>query len=614
MPKPLVDVAGVPLLERQVLLAKQYGFDDILLLVNHGAERIIEFCRARGNWGLDIQCVDDGVPRGTAGATLKVMDRLSDEFLVIYGDTMLAVDLRRFVEFHQMRPDAAATLLVHPNDHPHDSDLVEVDEDGRVSAFHPYPHDAGRFYANLVNAALYCVRKAALQPWREAPEMEDFGKDLFPAMLARGVVLRTYNSPEYIKDCGTPARLDRVCDDLLSGRVARSSLAVPQCAVFLDRDGTINADYGHIDRAERFDFLPGAATAIRRLNRSEYRAVVVTNQPVLARGDCTPTEIRRIHAKMETGLGQDGAYLDRIYFCPHHPDRGFAGEVPELKIDCTCRKPGIGMIERAVKELNIDVMQSWLVGDSTVDVLTARRAGLRSILVETGAGGLDRRHWISSDYTAPDLAAAVTFILDEHSRLLTLCAGLARDITEGDVVFVGGLSRSGKSTLASGLAEVLRAQHRHAVILSADRWLRSFSERSKGVLGRYDMVALAAMVSHIAEANRDLELLIPAYDKVDRRCIDAIETLAIPAHAVIIIEGVVSLFVRSAAAARTSHAFFVEIDEDVRRDRITREYIRRGETREGAEAIYRTRQEDESLVVLGALPACARRIVVPCAQ
>ena len=93
LPKPLIDIVGTPLLERQILLAKQYGFDDILILVNHAAQHIVDFCAQRNNWGINVACIDDGDPRGTAGATLAIMDRLADEFLVIYGDTMLAVDL-----------------------------------------------------------------------------------------------------------------------------------------------------------------------------------------------------------------------------------------------------------------------------------------------------------------------------------------------------------------------------------------------------------------------------------------------------------------------------------------------------------------------------------------
>ncbi|WP_143271969.1 HAD-IIIA family hydrolase [Azospirillum brasilense] len=614
LPKPLIDIVGMPLLERQILLAKHHGIDDILILVNHAAEHIVDFCARRDNWGLNIACIDDGEPRGTAGATLAILDRLADEFLVIYGDTMLEVDLDRFVAFHRARPDAAATLFVHPNDHPHDSDLVEAAEDGRIAAFHPYPHDPDRYYPNLVNAALYCVRRAALEPWRGTPGMLDFGKDLFPAMLERGLTLQAYNSPEYIKDCGTPARLDKVCGDLTSGRIARASLSVPQAAVFLDRDGTINLDGGHIASPARFELLPGVGPAIRRLNRSDYRAIVVTNQPVLARGDCDAAGLTAIHNKMETLLGRDGAYLDRIYHCPHHPDRGFPGEVPELKIACDCRKPAIGMIERAVAELNVDPARSWMVGDTTVDMMTARRAGLRAVLVETGEGGLDARHGAIPDYVFPDLPAAVDFILDGHPRLLARCVDLTADVAPGDVVVVGGLARGGKSTLAAGLAESLRARGLAAAVIATDRWLRPAAERQDGVLGRHDMAELAAVMGRLVAAPGAVELEVPVYDKKARGPARYREVLEIPAGAVLVVEGVAALSLTDAltealsGTGRRLHALAVETDEGVRHQRILREYTRRGLAPDAAEALYRSRMEDEAPVIRAAVPASARRV------
>jgi histidinol-phosphate phosphatase family protein len=121
--------------------------------------------------------------------------------------------------------------------------------------------------------------------------------------------------------------------------------------------------------------------------------------------------MQNIHNKLETLLGIEHAFLDRIYFCPHHPDSGFPGERPELKIRCGCRKPGIGMIEKAVAALHIDLGQSWLIGDTTTDVQTAKNAGLRSILVGTGAGGKDAKHGAWPDHTAGDLLHAVQLLI-----------------------------------------------------------------------------------------------------------------------------------------------------------------------------------------------------------
>lgn len=408
-PKPLVEVDGVPLLRRQIESLVAHGIDDILLLVNHAADQIATFVQGL-QLPVRITLIDDGEPRGTAGATLACLDQLAERFLVIYGDTLFDVDIAKMLEAHQLS-GAQASLLLHPNDHPADSDLVEVDVEGWIRAFHPYPHPPGAWLRNLVNAALYVIDRSLLEPWAERMVVGDFAKDLFPAMVAEGALIRGYISFEYIKDIGTPERLDKAERHLRSGLVARARRSVRQRAVFVDRDGTLNQLRGHIARAEDLELIEGAGAALHRLNEAEYRVVVVTNQPVLARGEASAADLTRVHARLESELGRDGAFLDAVYFCPHHPDKGFAGEVPELKQACQCRKPATGMVEAAARELNIDLSQSWMVGDSTADIAMARAAGLRSILVATGEGGRDRKYQAAPDLHARSIVEAVDLLI-----------------------------------------------------------------------------------------------------------------------------------------------------------------------------------------------------------
>ncbi|MGH9612388.1 MAG: HAD-IIIA family hydrolase [Bryobacteraceae bacterium] len=414
LPKPMVDIAGKPLLEHQVLLARRYGIEDIVLLTGHGAEAICDYFGDGSHWGTRIHYFEENQPLGTAGAVLSALDQLAERFIVMYGDTMLNVDLSRFWRAHRAS-GSAASLFLHPNDHPADSDLVEIDESGYVVAFHPYPHDSSHYYANLVNAALYVIKRDALLPWKGLRDVPDFGKHLFPRMLAEGCALNGYRSPEYIKDAGTPERLDKVIADYESGRIERGSFATAAPAVFLDRDGTLNEEINRVKSADELRVFDGVAAAIRRLNRSEYRTVVITNQPVVARGDCTEAELQRIHNRLETELGREGAYLDAIYFCPHHPDKGFPGERADLKIRCDCRKPETGMIRRAIADLNLDLSRSWLIGDSSADTKTAANAGIPSILVQTGHAGKDSRYPDQPGHVFPNLGAAVRFILGESN-------------------------------------------------------------------------------------------------------------------------------------------------------------------------------------------------------
>ena len=176
---------------------------------------------------------------------------------------------------------------------------------------------------------------------------------------------------------GTPDRFHEVEHDLLSGKVAARNLSNRQKAIFLDRDGTINVYKGFLTRPDDFELLPGVTEAIHRINKSGYLCIVVSNQPVIARGDCSFDDLKAIHDKMETELGHQGAFIDAIYYCPHHPDKGFEGERPDYKFNCDCRKPKPGLLLQAANDWNIDLNESYMIGDSERDVAAGNAAGCK---------------------------------------------------------------------------------------------------------------------------------------------------------------------------------------------------------------------------------------------
>lgn len=411
LPKPMAPVLGKPLLERTVGLLREQGITDILLLLHHRADVVRDHFGDGSRFGVRIRYAEETSPRGTAGALVDALSQLDDEFLVLYGDTLVDLDFRRMLEFHASKR-ADVTLFVHPNDHPHDSDLVEVDGDARVTALHPYPHPAGADYDNLVNAALYIIRKPALAgEWPSG--VVDIAKHAVPRWLGEGRPVFAYRGDGYIKDMGTPERLAKVEDDLCGGTVDRKSGRAPRVAVFLDRDGTINVEKGHLARPDDFELVPGIGAAIRELNRAGIPAIVVTNQPVIARGEASEQDVRAIHARMQNLLAGDGAFVDAIFYCPHHPDGGYPGERPELKVRCGCRKPASGLVDRACEVFRIDRARSWFIGDSARDLECARNAGIRSVLVATGPDRGRIESEVRPDFTAPDAPAAIREI---HKR------------------------------------------------------------------------------------------------------------------------------------------------------------------------------------------------------
>lgn len=592
LPKPLVEVNGRALLGRQLDLLKASGCTEALVLAGHGAEAVAAYVGDGSEWGMRVVCIAEEAALGTAGAVRAVIDRLEPQFLVLYADTLLDVDLGRFRAAH--REGAAATLFLHPNDHPHDSDLVELGTDGRVKAFHPYPHPEGAELPNQVNAALYVLDRDALAGIDGLPERPDFGKHVFPRMLEQGMDIFGYVSPEYIKDAGTPKRLAKVARDLASGRVAARSLRQPQPAVFIDRDGVLNVEKNRISRPEDLVLIPGAATGVARLNDSDYRTAVVTNQPVVARGDCTPDDLRRIHARLDTLLGREGAYVDALYACPHHPDGGFPGEVAELKIVCDCRKPAPGLVRQAAVDLNVDLPGSWMIGDSTVDMELARTVGLRSILVRTGHAGRDRQHPVMPDFVASDLDAAVDIILEGWPAVRGRAGNLAQTLGPAvRVVLLGGAARSGKSTFAGALAIAFRAIGRPASVLSLDHWIKAAGDRGDGVLGRYDLAEAARAVQDLLAGR---VVTAPAYDPLERRSAPDAHLFELQPDATLIIEGVPAL-VSPALGELADVRLHLGTHEETRKSRFFREYERRGFASAEITDLYASRNLDELPVV-----------------
>ena len=219
----------------------------------------------------------------------------------------------------------------------------------------------------------------------DTPDKIDLDRDVLKPNIKSGRIF-AYDTPEYIKDMGTPDRFYEAEEDIKSGKVHARNLKEKQKAIFLDRDGTINKYVGFLTQPEQFELIEGAAEAIKRINKSDYLAIVVTNQPVIARGDCTWQELQQIHDKMETELGKAGAFVDGIYICPHHPDKGFEGELPEYKYECGCRKPAPGLLLQAAKDFNIDLSQSIMMGDSERDTKAGESVGCKaSLLLSTNA-------------------------------------------------------------------------------------------------------------------------------------------------------------------------------------------------------------------------------------
>ena len=329
-------------------------------------------------FGVHIEYYFEKEPLGNAGALYKIKDQLTEDFLLLNADSLFDVDINRFVAFHK-RYGGLVTLFTHPNSHPYDSGLIIADDKNAVQKWLSKEDERPEYYRNRVNAGLHVINPKVLDTVFNTQKV-DLDRQLLKSLVGSGNMF-CYDSPEYVKDMGTPERYNSVCNDFKAGRVKGKNLRYMQKAIFLDRDGTINKYVGFLRYIDEFELLPGVSEAIKRINSLGYLAIVTTNQPVIARGEVSFDELELIHQKMETLLGNEGAYLNEIYYCAHHPHKGYKGEISELKFDCSCRKPKPGMILKAAEKYNIDLSKSWIIGDSENDIKAGKLAGCKTVLV-----------------------------------------------------------------------------------------------------------------------------------------------------------------------------------------------------------------------------------------
>ena len=378
IPKPMIEIEGKPVLEREIECLRSQGFTDIIITVSHLGNIIMDYFKDGSDFGVNIEYFFEKEPLGNAGALYQIKDKLTEDFLLLNADAIFDVDFNRFVDYHREK-GGLVTLFTHPNSHPYDSGLIIADDNGSVLNWLAKEDNRPRYYRNRVNAGLHVISPKVLENKIDTPKI-DLDRQLLKPLSGTGQMF-VYDSPEYVKDMGTPERYKSVCDDYAAGRVQGKNLKNKQRAIFLDRDGVINKYVGFLTDINEFELNDGVSQAIKKINDNGYLAIVVTNQPVIARGEVTFEELEQIHYKMETLLGLDGAYVDAIYYCPHHPHKGYEGEIPELKIECECRKPKPGMLIQASKDFNIDLSKSFMIGDGENDMQAGINAGCATIFI-----------------------------------------------------------------------------------------------------------------------------------------------------------------------------------------------------------------------------------------
>jgi D-glycero-D-manno-heptose 1,7-bisphosphate phosphatase len=255
----MIPIDGTPILEHELLCLKSQGFDDFIFTVSHLGSVIMDYFGDGSKFDVKIEYFYEETPLGNAGALFKIKDKLTEDFLLLNADAIFDVDFKRMVEFHKKK-GGLVTLFTHPNSHPYDSGLLIADTNGAVEKWLAKEDVRPKYYKNRVNAGLHVVAPLILDRLEIDPELigrgvkVDLDRQLLKPLAGTGKMF-CYDSPEYVKDMGTPERFYAVCEDFAAGRVQEKNLSNRQKAVFLDRDGTINRYVGFLRKPEDFELL-----------------------------------------------------------------------------------------------------------------------------------------------------------------------------------------------------------------------------------------------------------------------------------------------------------------------------------------------------------------------
>jgi D,D-heptose 1,7-bisphosphate phosphatase len=372
VPKPMLEVAGRPFLEHVISHLARFGVREILLLAGYHGKSVHERYDGQHLFGARVSVSIEPQPCGTGGALGFVAGRLHEAFILCNGDTFFDADLLPLLATADDPRCGAVVLLRHAEGDAGRYGRVDLSPDGAIRGFFEKPAEGT--HPAPVNAGTYLIhRQRVLAEIGESPCSLETA--VFPRLVASGA-LRGVTGRGYFVDIGIPESLAAARAELRRRRT--------RPAAFLDRDGVLNEDKGYTHRPDQLTWIDGAPAAIRALNRAGYYVLVVTNQSGVARGYYDEAAVHRLHDYMQEALIAEQAHVDAFYHCPHHPD----GVIPELALQCQCRKPGPGLLEQATRDWYIDLGNSFLIGNSESDLAAAAAFNVPGILFEAKRGPL----------------------------------------------------------------------------------------------------------------------------------------------------------------------------------------------------------------------------------
>jgi mannose-1-phosphate guanylyltransferase/phosphomannomutase len=397
-PKPMVDLCGYPLLRWQIETFKVFGFRRFILITGHLSSVIENYFGDGKKFGVSIEYIIEAEPKGTVFALYSAKNLLQDKsFFLAYGDVLSNINPNSLLEFKSQNTEITNIACVHPNSHPEDSDLIQLGANNLIINSLKKGSFKSGYTENLVNAAFYFFESLPEYPYEL--EKKDIGMDLVQHLVEEKNIYG-FKTTAILRDLGTPERLNKGAG-LVKDKNFDEWANRKNSAWILDRDDTIIKDPWSTT-LDKPSLINGSGEAIKKINQSNNLAICITNQPGVAKGFFNLNQVLDTNKFIQGELANYNAFIDEWYICPHHPERGFAGEIKELKKKCSCRKPGALLFKKAIKDSQLDVQKSFCVGDHVRDIIPGNMLGFTTIYLGKKESFLSQMNHLKLQAEQPD--------------------------------------------------------------------------------------------------------------------------------------------------------------------------------------------------------------------
>ena len=403
-PKALVKFNNKDNLKILIYILKKNGIKSFLFLVNNFEYEIKKFLADNYNDNFVIKKDENFF--GTGGCIFGAKKYLQKRFLIVYSDLFVKFNFKNFIK-ESLLSKRSFSCVIHANNHPFDSDTVDLDRNFNIKKI--YKKNSNNYKINNAISGIYFAKKKFLDYFNfKKRKSYDLVNDVLPCLIKNSRHIYAYKTIEYIKDFGTPERIKDIKNDINKNKIKNLDFLHKSKAIFLDRDGVINQENRKIKNFKNFKILPNISKAIKKINNNKILCFVVSNQSGLARKHFTLFDLLKIISKLDNYLSKKKAYIDDFLICPHYDNLKYKNT--NYSFFSKFRKPNPGMITSLVSKYRINIKKSYFIGDTDIDVLTGKKVGLKTILVE-GPKIKDYKINIKPNYKVKDLNSAVDLIL-----------------------------------------------------------------------------------------------------------------------------------------------------------------------------------------------------------